>query len=130
MTSAARGSDALTKSGTTQSPVERDHEADSSHVAGDDRDDPVAEPLRPVAIAGADRLADEGRAGERETDARHVGNRGEDRDDLRRRAVDDADLHLHQLKERRRAEVGAGRHRHRQPERDERDDAARSSDAR
>ena len=40
-----------------------DHEPDAAHVAGDDRDDSVAEALRPGVVAGADRLADERRAG-------------------------------------------------------------------
>ena len=102
---------------------QRDHQADAAHVAGDDGDDAVAEPLGPAAVACADRLADERCTREREADSRHVGDRGEDRHDLRGGAVDDADLHLHQLEQRRGAEVRAGGHRHRQAERDQRGDA-------
>ena len=62
--------------------AERAHERDGQH------DDRVAEPARPVAIARADRLADQRRAGERDADARHVRHRRQHHDDLRGRAID------------------------------------------
>src|SRR6185312_14371480 len=104
------------KSRQQPGPRYREREPDAAHHQGCEQDDPAAETHRPVAVAGADRLADQRGARGSDPDPGHVGNGGQDRDHLRRRARDGAESHFHHLKHGEAENVGSGHHAHRQAE--------------
>ena len=99
-------------------PAERNHHADRTHVERREQDHAITHRQRPVARARTDRLANERGARTGDTEAGHVGDRGEDRDDLRRRAADCPEPRLHHLEDRVAEQVGRRRqpHRHAEPQ--------------
>ena len=98
--------------------AERDQDADRAHVERGQQDHTVADPQRPLARAGADRLPDESRAGGGDAEARHVGERGEDHDHLRGGAAGGAEARLHHLEDGEPEQVRRRRqpHRHAEPQ--------------
>jgi hypothetical protein len=107
-------------------PRQRQQQAGTTHVQRGEGDDPVAEPEGPAAITRPDRLPDQRRTGERDTVAGHVGDRGEHHHDLRGRAVDGAEAHLHDLEQREAEQIGRRQQAHREAESQLRGDAPRA----
>ncbi len=89
----------LMNNGSTHGPAAASSKPISSHVEHRHRDDAVADLERPIAVVRADGLPDQRGARHGDAHGGHVAKGGEHHDDLRGRAVDRAQPHLHQLKQ-------------------------------
>ena len=102
------------KNGSTHGPAAASSTPISAHVQHGDQDDAVADLEGPIAAVRADGLADQRGAGHRDAHRRHVAKGGQHHDDLRRGAVDGAEAHLHQLKQRKSEDVRGDQQSHRE----------------